>query len=118
MLKSKIKINKNTLVLKLEGEFDQHYTADLRTNVTELLSSYSLNILAIDMSKCTFIDSSAIGFIIGRYNYLKSIGGKIILYNLNPMIEKLIMLSGVYKICEIEKANYHFEEIGLKYEQI
>ena len=118
MLKSKLRILNDVLILRLDGEFDQHYTKDLRENVTELLTKYNLHVLAIDMCKCTFIDSSAIGFIIGRYNYLRGIKGKIILYNLNPIIEKIIMLSGIYKICEISKETIHFEEIGVYNEQI
>ena len=49
------------------------------------------------------MDSSGIGFIIGRYNYLKKVNGSIVLCNMNDQIRRLVMLSGLARICELRK---------------
>ena len=49
------------------------------------------------------MDSSGIGFIIGRYNYLKKLSGSIILCNMTEQIRRLVMISGLARICELRK---------------
>ena len=53
------------------------------------------------MKDLTFLDSSGIGFVIGRYHQLKYRDGDITLCQINPKIEKIIYVSGLAKICKI-----------------
>ena len=68
------------------------------------------------------MDSSGIGFIIGRYNQLRSCGGKIFLTNLNELLGKIVRLSGVYKLVSVkndedEVNNMLEEDNGKVYER-
>lgn len=47
------------------------------------------------------MDSSGIGFIIGRYTQLKKRGGKIIICEMNEVIERIFVLSGLKRICQV-----------------
>jgi stage II sporulation protein AA (anti-sigma F factor antagonist) len=49
------------------------------------------------------MDSSGIGVILGRYNQVKRQGGVLLVCNLNNTIERIVRLSGLYKILVITK---------------
>ena len=48
------------------------------------------------------MDSSGIGYIIGRFSQLKKVG-KIVLCSINDLIMRLVNLSGLRKICLIAR---------------
>lgn len=110
MLNTEIFIKRNILYIRFDGELDQKNVENLRYKIIELVDKYNIKHLVFNFKKLTFMDSSGIGFIIGRYNTIKKINGSIILCNLNDQIKRLVMLSGLFRICEMrkdeEEANY------------
>ena len=54
------------------------------------------------MEKLDFIDSSAIGFIIGRYKIVKKNDGKLEIINTSHKIRRILDMSGVGKIINIK----------------
>ena len=92
---------KDILILRLKGELDEISVSDLRMKVSNYIDSYNINHLIINLKELTFLDSSGIGFIIGRYHQLKFKNGDITLCQLNEKLEKLIYISGLAKICKI-----------------
>lgn len=94
-------IKRNVLYVRLDGELDQHTVEDLRIRVTELIDKYQIKHLVLNFYKLKFMDSSGVGFIIGRCNRLKREKGKVVLCSLNDNIKRLIQLSGLHKICMI-----------------
>lgn len=96
-------IKKNVLYVRLDGELDQHTVENLRLRVTELIEKYCIKHLVLNFYKLNFMDSSGVGFIIGRCNRLKRVQGKVVLCSLNEHIYRLVMLSGLNKICLIKK---------------
>lgn len=103
LLTCKIAIKKDVLRLQLEGELDQSSVKDLKERVCELIDRYKINYLILNMEKLMFMDSSGIGFLIGRYNSLKLRNGQIILCCLNEQIKRIVVLSGIGRICKIFK---------------
>ncbi len=90
----------NTLVVKPEGEIDQSCAADLRTDIDrELRRSHARNLI-LDLGGVTFMDSSGIGLIIGRYKQIKALGGKTMIVRPQPQVDKILELSGLKKIVE------------------
>ena len=89
------------LILRLRGELDEVSVSDLRMKISNYIDSYKINHLVINFKDLNFLDSSGIGFIIGRYHQLKFKDGDITLCQLNPKIEKIIYISGLAKICKI-----------------
>ena len=47
------------------------------------------------------MDSSGIGYIIGRYTQVKNRRGRIIVCSMNSLIERIFNLSGLKRICSI-----------------
>ena len=92
---------KDILILRLKGELDEISVSDLRMKISNYIDSYKINHLVINLKELNFLDSSGIGFIIGRYHQLKFKDGDITLCQINPKIEKIIYVSGLAKICKI-----------------
>ena len=103
MLNVQILIKKNVLYARLEGELDQYTVEDLRVRTTELMERYQIRYLVLNFQKLQFMDSSGVGYIIGRYNRLKKRAGGVVLCSLSEHIWKLVLLSGLNKICAIAK---------------
>ena len=57
--------------------------------------------MEIDMSGVTFMDSSALGFVMGRLRLVKSLGGKLYITGVKKEFSKMIKLSGLERIVEI-----------------
>ena len=96
-------VKKNTLILRLKGELDDVTVTDLRTRISRYIDDYKIKHLVINVEKLEFMDSSGIGFIIGRYHQLKRVGGDVVLCNIHQKIERIVQLSGLNKICLIQE---------------
>lgn len=95
-------IKKDSLFINLKGEMDQYTSDDLRLKLNEIIFKYHIKNLIFNMKDVTFLDSSGIGIIIGRYNQIKNDNGKIYLVELNEYLKKVVQLSGLTRICEIK----------------
>jgi stage II sporulation protein AA (anti-sigma F factor antagonist) len=102
-LKVEMFIKRHVLYVRLDGELDQHNVENIRVRIIELIDKYMIRYLVFNFKKLQFMDSSGIGFIIGRYNRLKKDKGEVILCSLNEGIKRLVMLSGLCKICMIKQ---------------
>ena len=58
----------------------------------------NIKYLIIDFEDVKFVDSSGIGFIIGRYNLMKRENGFIVLSNINYYCEKIFKISGILRL--------------------
>ena len=97
-------VKKDILILRMKGELDDVSVTDLRIRITKYIDNYKINHLILNLSELTFLDSSGIGFIIGRYHQLKKNNGDITISNINRDIEKIIYVSGLAKICKIRES--------------
>ena len=96
-------IEKNILVIAPEGDIDHHSASRIRAEADRLLLCSGASSIAFDMSGVSFMDSSGIGMIIGRYRKIKILGGRIIIRNACPSVMRIIGLSGLGNIVTIEK---------------
>ncbi len=89
------------LTVRMEGELDHNNAEIIRNSVEkEIRRTGALNI-AFDFSGVSFMDSSGIGLVMGRFKTVSSLGGKIILYGMNSNIERIMRMSGIEKIAQI-----------------
>lgn len=94
-------VKKDILILRLKGELDDVSVSDLRMRISNYIDSYKINHLILNLQDLSFLDSSGIGFIIGRYHQLRKRNGDITISNINSKIERIIYISGLAKICKI-----------------
>lgn len=93
----------NILICKLDGEIDHHTAKKLKDEVDKTIDTFFIRNLIFDFKKVTFMDSSGIGAIIGRYNKIKDMGGVLGVINCNKYVEKIFNVSGLFSI--IKKFN-------------
>lgn len=96
-------IRKNKLFVRLEGELDQAVTEKLKIRISEIIDKYDIKYLIFNFERLNFMDSSGIGFIIGRYSQIKKRNGRIVICSMNNLIERIFMISGLKKICSVAK---------------
>lgn len=97
-------VKKDILILRLKGELDDVSVSDLRLRISNYIDNYNIKYLLLNLQELNFLDSSGIGFIIGRYHQLRKKDGEIIISNINPKIERIIFISGLAKICKIRQS--------------
>jgi len=93
-----------TLVVKLDGELDHHSASEVREKIDREINLRKINNLILDFDKVDFMDSSGIGVIAGRYKIIDSLGGKIMIIRANEQVDKILEISGLKKILEVNKA--------------
>ncbi len=83
------------------GEIDHHNAAMMRRKIDMELKERLPEEMVFDFEHVTFMDSSGIGLIMGRYRLMNEIGGKIIIKNVSDRIKKVMKLSGIDKVARI-----------------
>lgn len=90
-----------TLIVRVTGELDHHSAAEIRQRTDDKVTSEHVQTLIFDFSNLTFMDSSGIGVVIGRYKLMKSLGGNIRLISSNKAVDKMLELSGIVKLIPV-----------------
>ena len=94
----KVFIEDGILIAKIKGEIDNSVTKEFREVIDTNILKNNLKYLIIDFEEVKFVDSSGIGFIIGRYNLMKKEKGFIILSNINYYCEKIFKIRGILRL--------------------
>jgi stage II sporulation protein AA (anti-sigma F factor antagonist) len=88
----------NTLVVRIGGELDMLLADYLRDEIDTRLEKQGVRNLILNLEKVSFIDSSGLGVIIGRYKKVKALKGKIFIVGAHPPVDKILHFSGVNKL--------------------
>lgn len=88
----------NTLWVQLEGELDHHLAQQVKRKCQMMMVVYPIENIGFDFLKTDFMDSSGVGMIMGRYQEVHALGGHIYTKNINRNIDRIMTISGLYKI--------------------
>ncbi len=87
------------LYLYLSGELDEHSVSDVRARADRLIDENAgLSRAVFNLAGLKFMDSTGIGFLIGRYKRLKRYGMGMYLAHPEAGADKILALSGLYSI--------------------
>jgi len=86
------------LIVLLTGELDHHSAEEVRAKIDDRLDRDNINKLVMNFSGVTFMDSSGIGGVIGRYKKLLGKNGEICVVEVKDRVKKVFELSGMFKI--------------------
>jgi len=100
---------KDILIVRLFGELDHHVTENMRNSIDNEFSTEECKHLLFDCTNLQFMDSSGLGMILGRYKKVSVNGGKVVISSIPKNIEKIMELSGIFKI--LSKFNNEKEAI-------
>lgn len=90
------------LLVSVRGEIDHHTAAAIRTGMDALLFARRPARLVLDLSAVTFMDSSGLGLIMGRYGILRELGGSMCVRDPSPEIRGILTLAGMERRVRIE----------------
>ncbi len=82
----------------LAGELDHHNAAPLREQVDALITKRRPEKLVLDFGGISFMDSSGIGFVMGRYKLMQSLGGCLQVRGATARMEKVMRLAGLERL--------------------
>ncbi len=91
---------KDTIVARITGEIDHHSSRWLRMDIDTAISDNSPAVLKLDFKDVTFMDSSGVGLVMGRYKNMKELGGRVELINMPEYIERVMALAGMDKLLD------------------
>ena len=89
----------NNLTIYVYGELDECSASNTKTILDKLLlSNINTKKVVFDLSGLSFMDSTGVGLLIGRYKKLKQFNINSYISGASLNIEKVIELAGLYKI--------------------
>ncbi len=92
----------NMVTAKLSGELDHHSAKSIREQIDCEVEAVQPDKLFLDFKDITFMDSSGIGLVMGRYRLMQLHGGEVIILNPSPSIRKVMRLAGLGRLAKIE----------------
>lgn len=91
-------LNRDIIKVNLKGEIDHHATLVIKEDVDNYIEKHKLIKILFNFKDVTFMDSSGVGMIIGRYRKLQKIGGRIGVVNITPKIKRIFQMSGLFTL--------------------
>lgn len=86
------------LFIYLPEELDHHNSKVITEQSDWYIVSNQIKNITFNFKNTNFMDSSGIGVIMGRYKLIKTRGGNITVTNINHAIDRILTISGLYKI--------------------
>ncbi len=90
------------LTIALSGEIDHHNAAVLRLDADEAIQTSLAPNIRLDFGEVTFMDSSGIGFVLGRYRIAESLGANVEVVNLSSRLYMMMKLAGLEKLVTLK----------------
>ena len=103
-------IKHDVLCIRLDGELDHHTAEELRELASKAIEEKGIRHIVLNLEQLSFMDSSGLGVILGRYKQIKQLHGEMVVCAVSPSIRRLLDMSGLFKIIRLEQT----EEFALQ----
>lgn len=101
-----LKFKNGTLTAFIKGDIDHHTVPEIRDTVDDaFITAENANTLVLDFSDVTFMDSSGVGLVMGRYRLVSGKGKKLRVDNLSKRDFIIMKMSGIEKLAELNQRN-------------
>jgi stage II sporulation protein AA (anti-sigma F factor antagonist) len=97
-----LEVKKDVLCIRLSGELDHHTAEELREECSKLIESENIKHIILNLEELSFMDSSGLGVILGRYKQIKQKHGEMVVCAISPAVNRLFEMSGLFKIIRLE----------------
>ena len=84
-----------TLACYLSGEIDHHAAQGLRREIDAQIDARMPELLRMDFSDVTLMDSSGGGLILGRGRYMASLGGRLTIQTPPAAVRRMLELAKI-----------------------
>ncbi len=99
----KITVNGEVVTAFLDGEIDHHTASVMRNEIDAAVEKNLPTMLVLDFRDVSFMDSSGIGLVMGRYKVLKPLGAELHVTNTSPQIGKVMRLAGLDRLAKLDR---------------
>jgi anti-sigma F factor antagonist len=96
--------NASSRVLTPHGEVDAHTAPALRQAVAEQLLDPEVTQLVIDLSHATFLDSSALGVLIGAFKRMTERGGRLDVVQPSAPLRRIFEITALDRILSLRES--------------
>lgn len=93
-------INDRTSIIGLEGEVDVYTAPQLKQQIIDLLDN-GVNHIIVNLTQVDYLDSTALGVLIGGLKRLRERDGALDLICPNPRIRRIFEITGLDKIFDM-----------------
>ena len=108
-----LRYEKCRLTAALRGEIDHHSAAFLRGEIDQALAKLRPPLLTLDFDGVTFMDSSAVGLVMGRFKALGAWGGALEVVGLSPAAYRVMRLSNLQSLAKLKQKTQEKERSGV-----
>lgn len=91
-------VQKDILIVTLKGELDHNSAEEVRVKIDNKIDMNETKNMILDFSGVSFMDSSGIGAVMGRYKKISHRGGNLFISNVNKNVNRIFELAGLYKV--------------------
>ena len=89
----------------ISGEVDHHRARAIMEELSRQIDLELPRSLTLDLEGVTFMDSSGIGLVMGRYRQMKFYDGELQVTGTSPQIYKVMRIAGLDRLCLIERSS-------------
>lgn len=89
------KFSNNVLNAYLSGEIDHDSAAQIRVRVDGMAQELKPGLLCLDFGGVSFMDSSGVGLVMGRFRQMKLLGGRLRVQNYSDSLYRIFAMSGL-----------------------
>lgn len=91
----------SVLILRLHGELDISSAEGFRREVEQALVETNRRAVVLSCRHLSFLDSSGLGAILGRYRQLQGRGGRMAVAGVSGRVKTVLDMSGVSKLIPV-----------------
>jgi anti-sigma B factor antagonist len=84
-------------LVEVSGEVDIYTAPRLKDEIVTLIDEGAAN-MVVDLSKVTFIDSTALGVLIGGIKRVHTVGGELVMVAESRPVQKILAITGLDKV--------------------
>ncbi len=92
--------NGANLILHISEELDHHTAGQISRTIDVLIEKGNVKNIVFDFTGMTFMDSSGIGMVMGRYRKIHYFGGSVFVTGVGAGVDRIFSMSGLYKIIQ------------------
>ena len=89
------------LTFEIHEEIDEYVVQNMRRRIDNEIERYMPKEVIFDFNSVNFMDSSGIGFLLGRFKLATMLGGDLGLINVSKSTKKILEMSGALKVIPI-----------------
>lgn len=88
----------DVLLVRVKGEMDLATADEIRRAIDKRMEGEKRQHLLLNLSHVSFIDSSGVGVILGRYRSITRRGGRLAIVQPQPQVRRVLEIAGLSRL--------------------